>query len=109
MHGVGEICNKAMTDTHKERLDFQRQRNTKTFTDFHWEALTQQMHRLCGVTSDVNLPEVHSLLQTAKGQIYVVLTSLFATCAQALPVLLNVAMAPVASTKSSVTRPAATA
>jgi threonine dehydrogenase-like Zn-dependent dehydrogenase len=100
-HGVGEL-RKTMTDTHEERLDFERQRNTKTFTDFHGEALAQQMHRLCGVTSDVNLPEVHSLLlQMAKGRIYTVLTSLFATRgAQALPVPLNVAMmAPVASTK----------
>jgi hypothetical protein len=98
-HGVDEI-RKVMTDTHEERLDFERQRNTKTFTDFHGEALAQQMHRLCGVTSDVNLPEVHSLLlQTAKGRIYAVLTSLFATRAQASPVALNVATAPVASTK----------
>jgi hypothetical protein len=75
-HGVGEL-RKTMTDTHEERLDFERQRNTKTFTDFHGEALAQQMHRLCGVTSDVNLPGVHSLLlQTAKGRIYAVLTSL---------------------------------
>jgi hypothetical protein len=61
VHGVGEL-RKTMTDTHEERLAFERQRNTKTFTDFHGEALAQQMHRLCGVTSDVNLPEVHSLL-----------------------------------------------
>jgi hypothetical protein len=89
-----------MTDTHKEHLDFERQRNTKTFTDFHGEALAQQMHCLCGVTSDVNLPEVHNLLlQSAKGRIYTVLTSLFATRAQASPVPLNVATAPVASTK----------
>jgi hypothetical protein len=98
-HGVGEL-RKTMTDTHEERLDFECQRNTKTFTDFHGEALAQQMHRLCRVTSDVNLPKVHSLLlQTAKGHIYAVLTSLFATRAQALPVPLNVATAPVASTK----------
>jgi hypothetical protein len=98
-HGVGEL-RKTMTDTHVEHLDFERQRNTKTFTDFHGEALAQQMHRLCGVTSDVNLPKVHSLLlQTAKGRIYAVLTSLFATRAQASPVPLNVATAPVASTK----------
>jgi hypothetical protein len=97
-HGVGEL-RKTMTDTHEERLDFERQRNTKMFTDFHGEALAQQMHRLC-VTSDVNLPEVHGLLlQTAKGRIYAVPTSLFATRAQASPVPLNIATAPVASTK----------
>jgi hypothetical protein len=98
-HGVGEL-RKTMTDTHEERLDFERQRNTKMFTDFHGEALAQQMHPLCGVTSDVNLPEVLGLLlQTAKGRIYAVLTSLFATRAQASPVPLNVATAPVASIK----------
>jgi hypothetical protein len=98
-HGVGEL-RKTMTDTHKERLDFERQRNTKLFTNFHGEALAQQMHRLCWVMMDVNLPEVHSLLlQTAKGRIYAVLTSLFTMHAQAWPVLLNVAMAPVTSTK----------
>jgi hypothetical protein len=98
-HGVGKI-RKAMIDTHEEHLNFEHQRNTKTFTDFHREALAQQMHHLCGVTTDVKLPKVHSLLlQTAKGQIYPVLTSLFVMRAQASPVPLNVATAPVASTK----------
>jgi hypothetical protein len=98
-HGVAELKT-TMENTHIATLEFERARNEKTFTDQHGAALALQMHRLCGVTSDADLPEVHNLLlKTAKGRVYGVLTSLFAQRTQASPVPLIVSSAPLATTK----------
>lgn len=98
-NGVTEIKS-TLEATHQASLEFERARREKSFSDLHGEALAQQLYRLCNVTRDADLPEVHTLLlKTPKGRSYGVLSALFAQRTQAAGVGLSVSTAPVASTR----------
>ena len=67
-HG-GATLQQTMRDNLTTTLDFERARANKTFTDHHGDALAQRMHRLCGVTCDEDLPDVHALpIKAGKGR-----------------------------------------
>jgi hypothetical protein len=94
------VLTTTMEATHRASLEFERARGDKTFTDFHGEALAQQLQRLCKCETDDQLPEVHGLLlKTAKGRTFALLGSLFAKRSIASPLPLNAATAPLATPK----------
>jgi hypothetical protein len=98
-HGVTELKT-TLEATHQATLEFERARREKSFADIHGEALAQQVYRLCNVTRDADLPEVHTLLlKTPRGRAYGVLSALFMQRTQAAGVGLSAATAPVATTK----------
>jgi hypothetical protein len=98
-HGVAELKT-TLEATHIATLELECARSDKSFTDYHGAALAQQMHRLCAVTDDARLPEVHSLLlKTSKERMYGVLSSLFVQRAEASTLPLSAATAPLATTK----------
>ena len=49
-------------DTTTERMEFDRDRARKSFTDLHGVALAEQIQRLCGAGSDADLPNIHILM-----------------------------------------------
>ena len=76
MAGVGNVVN-AVNQNATDALDYQRNKHNKSFTDKHGEILAERMHRLCNVTRDEDLPQVHLLLASApKGRDYTILKSL---------------------------------
>ena len=96
--GVDTIRN-TMENNLQDRLQYERDRALKTFSDVHGDALAQVMFRLCGCIDDSGLPPVHSLLlKTEKSRVYGMLNSLFAERAAASTVPLTTAMAPMATT-----------
>ena len=98
-HGVDTI-RQTLENNLTANLEFQRNRAVRSFTEAHGAILAQKMHRLCGVTDDAHLPEVHSLLLKAgKGRTYGILNSLLAERAQASTVPLQTSTAPIATTK----------
>jgi hypothetical protein len=98
-HGVAELKT-TLEATHIASLEFERARSDKSFTDYHGAALAQQMHRLCAVTDDARLPEVHSLLlKTSKERMYGMLSSLFVQRAEASTLPLSAATFLLATTK----------
>jgi hypothetical protein len=76
-HGVADL--KATLEANQQaNLEFERARKEKTFTDQHGEALAGLLHRWCGVTRDVDLPHVHTLiLKSPKEKTYGILDNLF--------------------------------
>ena len=87
-------------DTTRERLEFERTRDQKTFTDRYGDQIAQSMYNLCNVTDDDHLPEAHRLLATApKSRAYAVLASLIQRRVSDHPVPLTDATKPIASTK----------
>lgn len=86
--------------TAAERIRLETARANKTFTEVHGQALGELMHRLCDVTSDVHLPEVHGLLlKTVKSRVYALLGGLFQQRTRAAGLPLLAMNAPLASTK----------
>ena len=60
----------------KQRLQFERDRSNKTFTDKFGEHLASLMYKMTGAIDDDLLPEVHKVLARApKGQCYGILAS----------------------------------
>jgi hypothetical protein len=97
--GVNELKT-SLEGTHRATLEFERARQEKSFADTHGADLALYLHRLCGVTRDEDLPDVHNLLlRTPRGQVYAVLASLLAACAHESEVGLSMATAPIATTK----------
>ena len=47
-HGVNQIVANA-TQNANNRLDFEQNRNTRSFTNKHGDALATRVHRLCNV------------------------------------------------------------
>ena len=82
------------------RLQFERDRMNRSFTDKYGPAATQRMYRLTGAADDAGLPESHRLLarSTSKGRDYAILGNLLQERAQASSVNLNSASAPLATT-----------
>jgi hypothetical protein len=53
----------------QQRLQFERDRAQKTFTDRYGEHLATHMYKMTGAADDNNIPEVHKILTKApKGQ-----------------------------------------
>ena len=76
--GINQI-QQTLTDNHNATLAFERDRAHKTLAKKHGDALAERIMRLCNVTQEIDLAEVHTLLlKTSKPQTYAVLTSLFA-------------------------------
>jgi hypothetical protein len=76
--GINNITTQ-LTTNHTAALTYDREKNNKTFTDVHGDALAQQLRRLCNVANDALLPEVHLLLlKTPKAQVYGALEGVFA-------------------------------
>jgi hypothetical protein len=98
-HGVAELRT-TLEDTHLATLAFEREKNEKTFTDTHGPALADTLQRLTGVHRDEDLPPIHlMLLKVGKGRVYGMLQSVLNERAEASPVPLTAATAPVATTK----------
>jgi hypothetical protein len=90
----------SLEGTHHATLEFERSCQEKSFADTHGADLAQYLHRLCGVTHDKDLPDVHTLLlRTPRGQVYAILSSLFASRVHESKVGLSMVTAPVATTK----------
>ena len=97
--GIQEV-RQTLETTAQDQLQFERDRNNKTFTDKHGDALAQRMHRLCGVADDRFLPEVHQQLAKApKGRDYGILGNLFSERSEASRVPLTAATRPLPTTK----------
>jgi hypothetical protein len=90
-----------LRDTNDERLQFERDRRNKSFTDKHGAALAERVHRLCDVVDDDHLPDAHRLLAMSnhKSRDYGILAALFVTRAQASDVGITEAAAPIPTTK----------
>ena len=52
----------------KEALQYQRDKDNKSFTDRHGEQLAQRVRNWCGVANDAALPEIHRLLAKSDGK-----------------------------------------
>ena len=98
--GVADLTT-AMNDNAAARLQFERDRNEKSFTQRHGDSLAQRMHRLTGAADDAGLPEVHQLLAKAprRSADYALLGNLFRERAEASTVPLTATNAPLATTK----------
>ena len=95
--GVAQIQT-TLTDTHADRIQFERDRATKTFAEKHGDALADRLMRFCSVADEANLPEVHSLLVKApRNREYSVLNGILAERAQASPLPLTSQSAPMAT------------
>ena len=90
-----------MNNVATQRLDFERARAERSFTEKHGDALAQRMHRLCDVGDDNHLPEALRLLakSTSKSCDCAILGNLFRERAQASPVPLAASQAPLATTE----------
>ena len=84
-----------------QRLDFERARAERSFTEKHVDALAQRMHCSCDAGDDNHLPKALRLLakSTSKSRDYAIFGNLFGERAQALPVPLTASQAPLATTK----------
>ena len=84
-----------MNNVATQRLDFERARAERSFTEKHGAASAQRMHRLCDVADDNNLPESLRLLakSTSKSRDCAILGNLFRERAQASPVPLAASQA----------------
>ena len=95
-----DTLNATLNDNAAAAIQYDRDRNEKTFTDRHGASLAQRMHRLCNAADDAALPEVHKLLAKApKGRDYAILRNAFSARAEASSVPLNAKSAPLATTK----------
>ena len=97
--GVADIQTTLNTNA-TTRLQFERDRNDRSFTDRHGTQLADRMHRLCSVADDANLPECHRLLakSTSKSRDYAILANLFQERCGASAVPLTAANSPLATT-----------
>ena len=98
--GVQDLRTQMQQDVDAQ-LAFQRDRDEKTFTDKHGEALAEQLHRLCGSVDDDGLADVHKLLakNTNKSRDYAIVKSLILRRVADSVVPLTAASAPIASPK----------
>ncbi len=81
-------------------LEYNRAKSSKTFTDVHGPALATVIHRLCDVTDDADLPDVHKLLLVAgKGRTHGMLNGLFAERSIATDLAITASNAPMATPK----------
>ena len=52
----------------KAALQYQRDKDNKSFTDRHGSLLSERVWRWCNVTSDAASPEIHRLLAKSDGK-----------------------------------------
>ena len=91
-------------DTTTERMEFDRDRARKSFTDLHGVALAEQIQRLCGVGSDADLPNIHILMARGSSrQHYGALEHALRSRAMTTQLGIDSDSAPVASTYLTVT------
>ena len=97
--GVADLRT-TLNDNATRRLEFERARNERSFTERHGSQLADRMHRLCGVAADADLPEVHQLLakSTSKSRDYAIINNLFQERATSSTVPLTAANSPIATT-----------
>ena len=97
--GVADLQNTMDTNANN-RLQFERDRAERSFTERHGTQLAQRMYRLCSVAADANLPECHRLLakSTSKSRDYAILSNLFQERCVASVVPLTPANSPLATT-----------
>ena len=89
-----------MNDTAAARLQFERDRDNRTFTQKHGDALAQRMYNWTGAVDDDTLPEVHRLLaKSPKARDYGILSSLIHARVAASTVPLTASNAPLPTTK----------
>ena len=98
--GVASL-QQTMNQNAANRLQFERDRNERSFTQRHGASLAQRLHRLTGAADDSGLPEAHRLLakSSKKGTDYAMLGNMFRERAIASTVPLTAANAPLATTK----------
>ena len=73
--GVTQL-QQTLNNNAQQRLQFERDRSNKTFTDKFGEHLANLMYKMTGAADDNGLPEVHKVLARApKGQYYGILSS----------------------------------
>ena len=82
------------------RLQFERDRNERSFTERHGTQLAQRMHRLCSVAADIDLPEVHRLLakSASKSRDYAIINNLCQERCIASAIPLTASNSPLATT-----------
>ena len=101
--GINDLQNVIQT-TNTERMNFDRDRATKTFTDVHGLALAEQVQRLCGAGDDSLLPPIHGLMaKGASRQHYGALDYELRARALATELGVDADSAPVASTYLTIT------
>ena len=83
----------AMRENNVDHLTYLRDRDNKSFTQKHGDALANRVWAWCGAAADADLPEIHQLL--AKSSIRSQIQALVSTS----EVPLTLASAPLASTK----------
>ena len=89
-----------INDTATERLNYERTKALRSFTDKHGDALAQKLYNLCSVARDEALPKIHQLLAMApKGRESGILTNAFEERVDASPVPLTMATVPLVTAK----------
>ena len=97
--GITDLQN-TMSANSTAHINFQRERDNRSFTQKHGEALAQRMYNWTGVVDDDQLPETHRLLaKSNKNRDYGILSSLIQTRVINSSVPLTAANAPLPTTK----------
>ena len=97
--GVQAIQN-TLTNTTNNTIDYQRQKDNKTFTAKHGTALAERIQRLTDANDDASLPEVHRLVAASgKHQAHGIIASLVQARAIASEVPLTASNWPIISPK----------
>ena len=97
--GVGQL-ETVITETATQRLQFERDRINKTFSQKHGDHLGAMVRAITGSVDDNALPEAHRLLaRSPKGRDYGILNQMFSERASSSEVPLTQASAPLATTK----------
>jgi len=97
--GIMNLGN-TLTNNANAQVAYLRDRDNKTFTTRHGDALAQRMHQWCNAATDADLPEIHQLTAKAnKGRDYAIVSSQIQARVQASSVPLTLATAPLATTK----------
>ena len=98
--GITTLRN-TMNQNAAARLDFERERNERSFTEKHGADLADRMHRFCGVVTDDALPHVHRLLakSTLKSRDYAIVQSQFQIRVAASPLPVSHLTQPLATPK----------
>ena len=97
--GVNALRNQMDQDA-QAALQYQRDKDNKSFTDRHGAQLATRLWRWCNVTSDAALPEVHRLLAKSDGKArdYGIIQAAVEARVLASPVPLSMVNAPMVTT-----------
>ena len=97
--GITDLANTLET-ANQASIDCHRNAAVKTFADKHGASLAQLVMNLCQVGDEAHLPEVHTALVNApKSREYAVVAALLSKRAEASPLPISAANAPLATTK----------